>query len=63
MNQGHPGNFGKLRRRFHVTYGFLLAKSTEKLRREWGQVLAEEEASVRYHMQHVRPERNAIFKG
>ena len=54
MNQGHPGNFGKLRRRFHVTYGFLLAKSTEKLRREWGHVLVEEEASARYHMQHVR---------
>ena len=53
MNQGHPGNFGKLVRRFHVKYGFLLAKSTGKLR-EWGHVLAEEEASARYHMQHVR---------
>ena len=54
MNQGHPGNFGKLVRWFHVKYGFLLAKSTEKLRREWGHVLAEEELSARYHMQHDR---------
>ena len=54
MNQGHPGNFGKLVRRFHVTYGFLLAKSTEKLRWEWGHVLVEEEVSTRYHVQHVR---------